>query len=76
MIADALQTAFNKAAALKTEIRKIEKDIEEHRRPADELNANICSYLGRKEFTFEIQGNGYQISRNGAPAKNLSELDS
>lgn len=68
-----LKTASDKATALKTEVREIEKDIEEHRRPADELNADICSYLGRDELTFEIQGSGYQISRNGTPAKNLSE---
>ena len=37
------------------------------------MNADICSYLGRGELTFEIQGSGYQISRNGTPAKNLSE---
>ncbi len=69
----ASQAASDRAAALKTKIREIEKDIEEHRRPADELNADICSYLGRDELTFEIQGNGYQISRNGIPAENLSE---
>jgi wobble nucleotide-excising tRNase len=68
-----LQAAFEKAISLKTEVRGIEKDIEEHRRPADELNADIRSYLGRDELTFEIQGSGYQISRNGTPAENLSE---
>lgn len=73
VVATALQAASDKAAALKTEVREIEKDIEEHRRPVDELNADICSYLGRDELTFEIQGSGYQISRNGTPAKNFSE---
>lgn len=71
--AAALQSACDKSAALKNDIRKIEKDIEEHQKPADELNADICSYLGRNELTFEIQGSGYQISRNGTPAINLSE---
>jgi len=73
VVATALQAASDMATALKTEVREIEKDIEEHRRPADELNADIRSYLGRDELTFEIQGSGYQISRNGTPAKNLSE---
>lgn len=73
VVAAALQSALDASAALKNDIREIEKDIEEHRRPADELNADICSYLSRDELTFEIQGNGYQISRNGTPAKNLSE---
>lgn len=63
----------NRAADLRAKIHEIEKDIEEHRRPADELNADICAYLGRNDLTFEIQGSGYQISRNGTPAKNLSE---
>lgn len=69
----ALQTAVEKIKLTKAEISDIEKDIEEHRKPADELNADICSYLGRDELTFEIQGSGYQISRKGTPAKNLSE---
>ena len=69
----ALQSALDKTDALITEIRENEKDIEEHRRPADELNADICSYLGRDELTFEIQGAGYQVSRNGTSAKDLSE---
>ncbi len=73
VVATDLQANSDKAAALKTEVGEIEKDIEEHRRPADELNADICSYLGRDELTFEINGSGYQICRNGTPAKNLSE---
>lgn len=58
VVATALQAATDKAAALKTEVRGIEKDIEEHRRPADELNADIRSYLGRDELTFEVQDSG------------------
>lgn len=73
LVTAALKSASDRAAALRNDIREIEKDIEEHRRPADELNADICSYVGRDELTFEIQGNGYQISRNGTPATNLSE---
>ena len=72
-VAAAIQTVSDKIIALGTEIPKIEKDIEEHRRPADELNNDICSYLGRNELTFEIQGKGYQICRNGRPATDLSE---
>ena len=73
IVAAAFQSLAGETTALNTAISEIEKDIEEHRRPADELNADICSYLGRDELTFEIQGFGYQISRNGTPAKNLSE---
>lgn len=73
LLESALKLTSDKSDKLKIQICNIEKDIEEHRRPADELNADIRSYLGREELTFEIEGNGYQISRNGAPAKNLSE---
>lgn len=70
---DALKTISDNVSDLKNRIQEIEEDIEEHHKPADELNADVRSYLGREELTFEIQGNGYQISRNGTPAKNLSE---
>ncbi|TQL14979.1 wobble nucleotide-excising tRNase, partial [Zymomonas mobilis] len=73
IVSSALHAVCDKITELRTEVHKIEEDIEEHRKPADELNADICSYLGRKELTFEIKGSGYQISRNGTPAKNLSE---
>lgn len=73
VVSAALQAASDKSVVLKNDILEVEKDIEEHCRPADELNDDICSYLGRDELTFEIQGSGYQISRNGTPAKNLSE---
>ena len=69
----AIQAVSDKTKSLKTQVQEIEKDIEEHCRPADELSADIRSYLGRDELTFEIQGSGYQISRNGTPAENLSE---
>jgi len=55
------------------EIKQIEKEIEERRQPADELNAELHSYLGRDELSFEIKENGFQIVRNGDVAENLSE---
>ena len=73
VVVAALKVASDRSVKLSREIREVEKDIEEHRRPAAELNNDIRSYLGRDELAFEIQGNGYQISRNGTPAKNLSE---
>ena len=68
-----LREASSKSAVLTERILKIQSEIVEHRRPADELNADIRSYLGRDELTFEIRENGYQISRYGAPANDLSE---
>jgi wobble nucleotide-excising tRNase len=58
---------------LGSKIAELEKDILEHRRPADELSAELRSYLGRDELKFEVAGNGYRITRSGIPAKNLSE---
>ncbi|MCG8047039.1 MAG: AAA family ATPase [Candidatus Thiodiazotropha endolucinida] len=55
------------------EIDNLERDILEHRKAADELNEEMCAYLGREELKFEISDNGYRITRNGEPALHLSE---
>lgn len=68
-----LKEMSGNAKKFETDIINNERDIVEHRKPADELNADIRSYLGRDELTFKVLGSGYQISRNGKPAKNLSE---
>jgi wobble nucleotide-excising tRNase len=44
-----------------------------HIRASEELNEEMASYLGRDELRFEVQDNGYIISRNGLPAMHLSE---
>jgi wobble nucleotide-excising tRNase len=59
--------------ALQTEINQLEKEIVSHRQPAEELNKELRDYLGRDELRFEFKGSGYQITRNGLPASNLSE---
>lgn len=56
-----------------TNITNLERDIVEHRRPADELNRDLAAYLGGNELQFEIKENGYQITRNGVTADALSE---
>lgn len=58
---------------IKNNIARLERDIVEHRRPADELNKDLAAYLGRKELKFETRENGYQITRNGITADALSE---
>lgn len=58
---------------IKTNITNLERDIVEHRRPADELNRDLAAYLGGNELQFEIKENGYQITRNGVTADALSE---
>lgn len=60
---------------IKTNIIKLERDIVEHRRPADELNKDLTAYLGRNELQFEIKENGYQITRNSVTADALSESE-
>lgn len=53
--------------------RELERDLREHRRPAEELNQELASYLGHDELQFEIEETGYRIVRNGETAEALSE---
>lgn len=73
----ASETAVNEAGAetkrLNEEIAKLEREIVEHRRPAEELNDDIRKYLGHGELRLEIKDTGYTITRNGIPAQALSE---
>ena len=57
----------------KSNILRIESEIRETRRPAEEINKDLASYLGHGELKFEIEETGYKISRSGYPAKNISE---
>lgn len=58
---------------LESEIADIEKEIIEHRRPAEELNEELISYLGRIDLRLEISAAGYLLKRGKVPASNLSE---
>lgn len=76
----AIQTIGTELQALNKTITELagtilvlEKEIVEYRRPAEELNAELRSYLGRDELKFELFESGYQITRHGVSAKNLSE---
>ncbi|HNR24831.1 MAG TPA: AAA family ATPase [Candidatus Bipolaricaulis anaerobius] len=53
--------------------KDLERDLLEHRRPAEELNRDLASYLGHAEITFEVEETGYRLVRNGEPAESLSE---
>ncbi len=61
------------AQGLRDSIAKIEREIVEHLRPAEELNAELQAYLGRDELRFEVKEAGYMMTRNGLPASGLSE---
>lgn len=40
---------------------------------AKQLNDDLTHLLGRSDLTFEVEGQGYRIRREGAPARHLSE---
>ena len=58
---------------LNDDIERLEAEILEHRRPAQELSADLCSYLGHSELSLEARETGYTITRGDVPAKSLSE---
>jgi wobble nucleotide-excising tRNase len=68
-----IQSAETDIKLLEENIAKSERQIIEHRRPADELNSELANYLGHTDLKFEIMENGYRIIRNGNPATGLSE---
>lgn len=69
----ALTTAQRKPVELQEKISTIEREIVEHRRPAEELNHELRAYLGRDELKFDVKDTGYALSRSGQPALHLSE---
>lgn len=66
-------SAREQATKLKTEISEIEIQVRQHRRPAEELNREVAAYLGRDELRFDVEQNGYRITRGGHPAMHLSD---
>jgi len=60
-------------AAIRAETLKLDGEIKEHRRPAEQINADLAAYLGRKDITLDVEDAGYRIMRDGKPATKLSE---
>jgi wobble nucleotide-excising tRNase len=58
---------------LEAEIIRLERDIVEHLEPAEELNKELCAYLGHDELRLQVKETGYQIVRQGRMADGLSE---
>lgn len=58
---------------LTEQIERLEREIREHRRPAEELNEDLKRYLGHGDLQLTIKDNGYTITRNGVHADMLSE---
>ena len=71
-----LQEKSQDVVRLYGEIAKLESEIVEHRRPAEELNEDLQKYLGHRELCLEIRETGYTITRSGVPAESLSEGES
>lgn len=60
-------------ASAREMISQLEREIVEHRRPADELNVELEAYLGHNDIKFEVLDAGYRVSRKGEPAFHLSD---
>jgi wobble nucleotide-excising tRNase len=60
-------------AQIEAQIDELERAILEHRRPADELTAELRAYLGRDELRFEVKGAGYALTRGGEYVAHLSD---
>ena len=58
---------------LDSEIAKVEREIVEHRQPAEDLNEDLRKYLGHGELCLEIKETGYTITRGGMSARTVSE---
>jgi wobble nucleotide-excising tRNase len=70
---DALNAKVERPKELQSQISDLERQILEHRRPADELTHELRAYLGRDELRFEVQGSGYALTRAGQPVSHLIE---
>lgn len=73
----AQETAINEASSqtqkIAHQITQLEREIIEHRQPAEELNQDLQSYLGHAELQLDVRDTGYAIARNGTSARSLSE---
>ena len=58
---------------LDDQIAKLEREIVEHRQPAEDLNEDLRKYLGHSELCLDIKETGYTITRDGVSARTVSE---
>jgi len=68
-----LKEAQDDLQLLDEKIAALEREIVEHRRPAEQLNEDLREYLGHDELRLEVRDTGYIITRGGVPAESLSE---
>src|SRR5690554_2708890 len=69
----AISEADSLSLKLAGDISRLEREMVEHRQPAEELNQDLHSYLGHSELQLEVKDTGYTIERNGKLARSLSE---
>ncbi len=70
---DTIATIETDIQNLTQEIECLEREIVEHRQPAEELNNDLRNYLGHGELHLEVKDTGYEFMRNGVSADSLSE---
>lgn len=68
-----LAQAEGTCAQTREDITRLEREIVEHRKPAEELNDDLCNYLGHDEIRLAVKDTGYTITRHNEPAYALSE---
>ena len=54
-------------------VHRLEREIVEHRRPAEELNDDLKRYLGHGELRMDVRDTGYVLMRGDAVANSLSD---
>jgi wobble nucleotide-excising tRNase len=69
----AIKPIQKEIARLTEQIAQLEREVREHRRPAEELNTDLERYLGHGELQLAVKETGYSITRNSVPAEMLSE---
>ncbi len=79
-LCEALATANGEEAEAKGQLQQLgetitslEQSLIEHRTPAEELNSELGSFLGRSDLVLSVESTGYKIMRRGVPASHLSE---
>ena len=69
------KTCEEAVKAKEAEIKKLKESLITHHVPAKEINEGLEKFLGRADIQLKAtdEKDGYQITRNGIVAKNLSE---
>lgn len=70
---DAINPLKQEVRRLSEHVASLEREIVDHRQPAEELNQDLHKYLGHDELRLEVKETGYQLLRHGVPAESLSE---